>query len=225
MGKPNTASPLTHHRALAVPTIATESLQRCRERGRTSTQIPWVQPAQAPLVPPGLGQQPLFPERLTHTVCLEGTPAPCDLMIILQTSYTSCWEAVGLTPETPIPILFSTTELKAHGSCRRRQTRVLKPPSWGWPTRRGASSKQGQGLCSGCGTERVMVDVKGTPTFSALLQPTISRVQSCPPAAPCSSLQSLGVSEFLKNAEAAPAPHSARAEAASVTRNISKTQN
>lgn len=39
-----------------------------------------------------------------------------------------------------------------------------------------------------------------------------------------SSLQSLGVSEFLKNVEAAPAPRSAGAEAAPVTRNISKTE-
>lgn len=70
-----------------------------------------------------------------------------------------------------------------------------------------------------------MVDIKGTSNFSVLLWPEISRVQSCPAIAPCSSLQSLGVSEFLKNAEAAPAPHSAGAEAAPVTRNISKTQN
>lgn len=174
-----------------------------------------------PSVPPRLGQQALFSERLTHTVCLAGTPAPSHRRIILQTSYTSCWEGVGLTLETPVPILLSTTQLKAHGSRRRRSH--MKPPSWQWPTRRGASSEQGHGLCSACGTGRVMVDVKGT--FSALLWPRISRVQSCPPAAPCSSLQSLGVSEFLKNAEAAPAPHSAGAEAVPVTRNISKTQN
>lgn len=49
-------------------------------------QTPWVQPAQAPLVSPGL-----FSERLTHTVCLAGAPAPCHLMVILQMSYTSHW--------------------------------------------------------------------------------------------------------------------------------------
>lgn len=60
--KPNPTSSSTHHCALAAPSTGRESLQCYREWGRVSTQHPWVQPAQAPLVPPRLGQQPLFSE-------------------------------------------------------------------------------------------------------------------------------------------------------------------
>lgn len=67
---------------------------------------------------------------VTHTACPGracGTAAQCYLMLILerstqQQSYTSYWEGAGLTPEAPIPILLPTTQLKAHGSHRRRAT-------------------------------------------------------------------------------------------------------
>lgn len=160
----NSASSWRHHHALAVPTTGRESLQCCRERGGTSTQTPWVQPAQAPLVSPGL-----FSERLTHTVCLAGAPAPCHLMVILQMSYASHWREWA----------------------RPQGTRELQEKTATCPEapRLGAGlqeegSEQGRGLCSSCGTERVMVDIKGTSTFSGFLWPTISRVQSCPPQLP-----------------------------------------
>lgn len=78
-------------------------------QGRTSIQTPWVQPAQAPLVPPRLGQQPLFSERLTHTRCASQNSCPMSPDDYFTNELHQSLERVGLTPETPAPILLSTT--------------------------------------------------------------------------------------------------------------------
>jgi len=139
-------------------------------------------------------------------------------MVILETSIqgqscTSCWEGVGLTPGAPIPIPLPATRLRADGSCRRESHVSRSPRAGAGPRGEEPAASEDMDAVSALVVEqrgkRLMVGVQGMAVFSALLWPTISRVQSRPPAAPvapCASAAVAGSQRVPEKRGGSPGP-------------------
>lgn len=130
------------------------------------------------------------------------------------------WES-GSDPRSPCSHAAPCAMAQGTQEPQEKEPHVPKPPSWGcpWGEEPAVSQDTIPALAVEHRERRPMVSIQRTAVFPALLWPAISRVQSCPPAAPVapssSPPQLPGVSKFLKNTKAALAPHSTRARSCS----------